>query len=203
MQEADGGFARFERGESDVLLASFPWRDADQLSAVDPKDPQRVELTAMALRQLAAIGRRHEDDRVRRGLAWLNDLAQHEARTWSISTLSEVARCAAAQCEPRDDLRQTADTRLRGRQREDGSFGRPVDTAQALLAMIELDGVCVQATRAARHLVQTVADSGDLAHLDAHLVPGFGLSPDAVDVSAGVRLVHCALTRFSEAGGKL
>lgn len=203
MQEPDGGFARFERGESEVLLASFPWRDADQLNAMDPRDPQRVELSAMALRQLASLGHHREDDRIRRGVRWLADMAHADARTWSVATLAQVARCAAAHCEPTDPLRRLVDTRLRGRQHEDGSFGGPVETAAAIVAMIELDGVCVQATRAARHLAQAVADTEDLVHLGARVMPGLGLSPGAIDPSAGVRLTHMALARFRDAGGTL
>jgi squalene cyclase len=203
MQEPDGSFARFERGESDVLLARFPWRDADQLAAGATDDVARVELTAMALRQLAALGRRSEDDRVERGLQWLAVQAGRHARAWSVPTLAAVGRCAAAHCPPGHDLRRGVEVRIRSRQREDGGFGGTVDTACALLAMLDLDGACVQATRAARDLVRAVEDAEDATSLGTGRAPGLGLSPQLRDVSAGVRHVNFALTRFRHAGGRL
>lgn len=203
MQEADGSFARFERGESDVMLSRFPWRDADQLSAEDPDDRSRVVLAALALRQLAELGRRLEDDRVAKGIEWLNARLALEGRTWDVSTLAAIARCAAAQCPRGHELRRRVDERLRQRQREDGSFGTPVETASALLAMIDLDGTCVQARRAARSLVGAIESSGNLANLGSAPLPGFGLSPRQEDRSAGVREAHLALSRFRKEGGEL
>jgi squalene cyclase len=203
MQEPDGSFARFERGESTVLLSRFPWRDADQLSADDEDDTARVSLSASALRQLGELGRRLEDDRVRRGIAWIESRFDRSARTWSTRTLAEVGRCAAVQCPGGHGLRRSADERLRTRQREDGSFGSPVETASALIAMIELDGVCVQAKRAARNLVEQVRKAGDPTHLGSADLPGFGLTERLLDPSAGIREAELALRRFKAAGGEL
>jgi squalene cyclase len=203
MQEPDGGFARFERGESRVPLARLPWRDADQLAAEGADDPARVRRSAMALRQLGELGRRAEDDRVRRGLDWLEDRLRRDARTLDVVTLAEIARCTAVVCPRGHALRRAIDERLRTRQHEDGSFGDPVGTAAAMTAMIELDGVCVQATRAARHLLEVVERSPDPVHLGSAEHPGLGLSPALVDPSAGAREVHLALRGFAAAGGEV
>ncbi len=203
MQEADGSFARFERGEADVLLSRFPWRDADQLAAAQSDDVPRVTLAAMALRQLGRLDRSIEDHGIRRGIAWLEARALRDGRTWSVSNLAEVARCAAALCPPGHALRQVAETRLRARQREDGSFGSTVETAVALQALIDLDGVCVQAKRAARNLVARVEEAGDAVDLGSCELAGLGLSPHLVDVSAGAREVHLALSEFRDAGGRI
>lgn len=206
MQERDGSFARFERGESDVPLSRLPWRDADQLNLGAPRDSGKVVLTAMVIRELASLGWRREDDRVARGLDWLFNAFEHEAHGWSVSTLAGVVRAFAAHLPPTDERRAAAEQALRKRQWEDGSFGDELSTARALITLLELQprGVpCVQCERAARQLVGRV---GLLARERASVpgasfsapLPGYGLSPRLRDPGAGVRDLHLALVRFAE-----
>lgn len=211
MQEPDGSFAWFERGEADVPLSHFPWRDADQLNLGRPDDVGRVTLCAMVLRELAGLGWRREDDRVAKGLAWLERQLAAQGTDWSVATLSEVVRAAVAQCASDHPLRCKAEALLRGRQAEDGSFGDEVATARAILALLEGGGACVQTLRAARFLVARVerlagscAGRVDCVPCVANVEqPGFGLSPRLRDPSAGVRDIHAALLAFRARGGRI
>lgn len=202
MQEPDGGFCRFERGESDVFMARFPLRDVHLLTAGEPNSPSRVRVTAMALRQLARLGFQADDDRIARGLAFLWQRVTVDFAAFDIATLAELAHCAAALCPQTHPLRLTVDRQLRGRQREDGSFGAPVLTALAAQGLMSLEGAaCIQTQRAIRDLVQTVeAGAEDLgpAWLD-----GFGLTPVCHDPSAGAREAALAIGRFVALGGTL
>lgn len=211
MQEPDGSFAWFERGEADVPLSHFPWRDADQLNLGRTDDVGRVTLCAMVLRELAGLGWRREDDRVAKGLAWLERQLAAQGTDWSVATLSEVVRAAVAQCASDHPLRCKAEALLRGRQAEDGSFGDEVATARAILALLEGGGACVQTLRAARFLVARVerlagscAGRVDCVPCVANVEqPGFGLSPRLRDPSAGVRDIHAALLAFRARGGRI
>lgn len=211
MQEPDGSFAWFERGEADVPLSHLPWRDADQLNLGRPDDIGRVTLGAMVLRELAALGWRREDDRVAKGLAWLERQLVAQGTDWSVATLSEVVRAAVAQCASDHPLRRKSEALLRGRQAEDGSFGDEVATARAILALLDGGGACVQTLRAARFLVArverlegTCAARVDCVPCVANVEqPGFGLSPRLRDPSAGVRDVHAALLAFRARGGHI
>src|SRR5690606_30052821 len=109
MQEADGSFAWFERGESDVPLSHLPWRDADQLNLGAPDDQSKVMLTAMAVRELAALGWRREDDRIRRALDWLTEAHTLRGHGWSVSTIAELVRATTAQCVLDHSLRVAAE----------------------------------------------------------------------------------------------
>lgn len=211
MQEPDGSFARFERGEADVPLSHLPWRDADQLNLGAPESEGRVAHTAMVLRELSVLGWRREDDRVAKALAWLSDAHAHGGHEWSLTTLAEVLRACAAQCPPSAPLRQACEAAMRKRQLEDGSFGDPLSTARALIALLDLiprGRPCVQCHRAARQLVRQVdalpaePNADDLAaDVAATSLPGFGLSPRLRDPSAGVREIHIALVRFRDHAG--
>lgn len=198
MQEADGSFARFERDEAEVPLAQLPWRDADRLAQGRPGDEATVERTALALRQLGVLGWRTEDDRVRRGLDFLERSFEVHGRTWGLGTLAELGTAVALQLPPRHPLRRGVDRLLRSRQREDGSFGTVVDTARGLGALLDLDGDCVQSRRAADWLVGRVESHSDaeLVRLESALARGVGLSPAIVDGSAGAREAHLALRRY-------
>ncbi|PRQ02515.1 Squalene--hopene cyclase [Enhygromyxa salina] len=208
MQEPDGSFARFERGEADVPLSHLPWRDADQLNLGAPEDEGRVVLTAIVLRELAVLGWRREDDRIARACAWLEQAHAERGHLWSVATVAEVVRASAAQCVPDHPLRTACEQLLRSRQREDGSFGDELSTARALIAMIACGEPCVQAQRAARHLVarvgllarETLADAPSLPDTE---LPGYGLSPRLRDPSAGVRDIHTALLSFRREVGEL
>ncbi len=208
MQEPDGSFARFERGESDVPLSHLPWRDADQLNLGTRDDEARVLLTAAAVRELASMGWRREDDRIRRALEWLTQAHTLRGHLWSVSTLAEVVRAATAQCVPTDPLRTAVERQLRAKQWEDGSFGDELATARALLALIDCGEPCVQAHRAARHLVARVGllarERADEAPVcPDHELPGYGLSPRLSDPSAGARETHLALVAFRRELGQL
>lgn len=207
MQEPDGGFARFERGESEVFMTNFPLRDAQVLSAGALTDPARVRVSAMALRQLARLGFQADDDRVARGIQWLWQRVTVDFSSFDLATLCELAVCSAALCPPTHPLRQTIERQLRGRQREDGSYGAPVDTALAMQGLMALEGgACIQTQRAARNLVQllTTPDSaGEPANLGGAWTQGLGMSPVCHDPSAGVREAAFALTQFAGHGGQL
>ncbi len=206
MQEPDGGFARFERGESEVFMTNFPLRDAQVLSAGALTDPARVRVSAMALRQLARLGFQADDDRIARGVQWLWQRVTVDFQGFDLATLGELAVCSAALCPPTHPLRQTIERQLRGRQREDGSFGAAVDTALAMQGLMALDGACIQTQRAARHLVQLLSTpnvDGEPANLGGAWTPGLGMSPLCHDPSAGVREAALALTQFAGHGGQL
>lgn len=211
MQEPDGGFARFERGESEVFMTRFPLRDAQILAAGALTDAARVRVSAMALRQLSRLGFQADDDRIARGLQWLWQRVTVDFAGFDLATLGELALCTAALCPPTHPLRQTIERQLRGRQREDGSYGAPVDTALAMQGLMALEGAaCIQTQRAARHLVQLLdsapaelAQAGLSDRLGGAWAEGLGLSPRVHDPSAGVREAALALTRFAEHGGQI
>ena len=199
MQEGPGGFARFERGEANVFMQRFPWTDADLLAQGTTDDPNRVRLAARTLTHLGRTGFRIDDDRVARGIDWLREVTADAYETRSIRTLSSLAGAAVATCPPSHPMRQEMEHRLRARQREDGSFGDLVATAQALCALLELSGACVQCHRAARHLAEAVDRHGaDLERASQATCQGFGLSPRLEDPSATAREVSLALRTFVE-----
>lgn len=209
MQEADGGFARFERGEARVPLARLPWRDADALAHGTPDDEARVVLSAELLDELGVLGWRREDDRITRALTWLAARYQDHGHAWSVSTLAALVRATARQCPSDDPLRVECERRLRTRQREDGSFGDELSTARALLALIACGAPCVQADRAARDLVARVGllarttTAGVLPSLPDRRIPAYGLSPWLADPSAGVTEIYRALAAFRREVGEL
>lgn len=203
MQEADGGFARFERGESRAWLRRLPWREADMLALGDNDDPPHIRLTAMALTRLAQTGFRLDDDRVSRGLSWLTsqvaDLHDHS----DVVTLTALAECAGALCGAQHNLRNAVEWRLRAKQREDGSFGGMTETALAVRGLLALGDPCVQAIRAMRWIVERLQtdehalDDSQLSH------EGVGLTPWTLDRTAAAREVLRTLTRFEQSGGSL
>jgi len=210
MQEPDGSFARYERGERDIPLARLPWRDACRLATAEGDLEDRIERTAVIVRELAAVGWRREDDRVARALAWLESVLELRLRSLGVETLAAVAAALAAQLPADAPLRKRVEHALRGRQREDGSFGDLVDTARALDALLALDGVCVQATRAARHLVRCLEAQeaasptfSSTAAPSGQRVPG--LHPDAPwrDPLGLLRESATVLTRYVAEGGSL
>jgi squalene-hopene/tetraprenyl-beta-curcumene cyclase len=202
MQEGSGGFSRFERGESRVFMRRFPWTDADLLASGAPGDGAHVNLTARALTQLGRLGFRLDDDRVERGIRWLERSAADEHDHRAVTTLANLARCTAVVCPPSHPLRQAFERRLRARQREDGSFGSLVETSLALRALLELGAPCVQAVRAARQVVDAVSSasaSDTLAHGDHRTPHGMGLSPICLDPSAAAREAYTSLRSAHEA----
>lgn len=209
MQEPDGHFSRFERGESEVFMQRFPWTDADLLSQGEADDDDHVRLTAQALAQLAAIGFRLDDDRVARGMRWLQSRVERATGRGDVvgmpmSTLAALARCVGALCPAEHPLRHGVEEQLRRRQREAGDFGSVVDTALALQALCRLGRPCVQARRAARDLVSHLdRRAEDDPVFSARTTTGFGLCTHALDPSAGVREATLALDAFARAGGTL
>lgn len=208
MQEADGRFSRFERGESDVPMQRLPWTDADLLAHGRADDAEHLRVSARVLATLASAGFRADDDRVGRGLRWLErTLAPrvHEHVTaGSLQLVARVAEALGALVPEGHALRRDLEQRLRTRQHEDGSFGSVVDTAHALQGLVALGHTDVQAQRAARwlasHVQRTPADE-----LDAWSRPvarGLGLSPAGFDPSAGPREAALALAAYMAAGGR-
>lgn len=201
MQEGNGGFARFERGETEVLMQQLPWTDGDLLAYGRAGDGVHVHLSADALVRLAATGFGASDDRIARGIAFLR-----QSLSWRdpppLATSCAIARAAAALLPEDDPLRHETERRIRNRQREDGSFGSLLDTALALRALLELGHVCVQAQRAARYLIAAIeAQHPELAQGSAATIHGdgggFGLSPHTIDPSAPARESLAALRRFA------
>jgi squalene-hopene/tetraprenyl-beta-curcumene cyclase len=208
MQEADGRFSRFERGESDVLMQRLPWTDADLLAHGRPDDAEHLRVSAQALTALASAGFRADDDRVGRGVRWLEKtlapkLHEHVSHG-SLAVVARLAEALGALVPSGHAVRRELEQRLRTRQREDGSFGSTVDTAHALQGLVALGQTDVQAQRAARwlcaHVQRTPADE-----LDAWSRPvarGVGLSPAGFDPSAGPREAALALAAYQAAGGR-
>ena len=205
MQEGRGGFARFERGEADVVMRQFPWTDADLLAYGEPGDPAHVRVSAHAIGQLGQTGFRIDDDRIARGIAWLSAMSADEHRDRSIDTLAALAKAVSTTCPGDHPLRGEVERRLRARQREDGSFGNLVETSHALIGLLDLIGEpCVQVRRAAAHLAGAVRRLGDdLEHEGTTSQQGFGLSADTHDPSAGAREVSQALAAFARKAGTL
>lgn len=208
MQEADGRFSRFERGESDVLMQRLPWTDADLLAHGRGDDAEHLRVSAQVLTTLASAGFRADDDRVGRGLRWLErTLAPrvHEHVTaGSLQLVARVAEALGALVPEGHALRRDVEQRLRVRQHEDGSFGSAVDTAHALQGFVALGHTDVQAQRAARWLASHVQRSS-ADELDAWSRPvarGLGLSPAGFDPSAGPREAALALAAYMAAGGR-
>lgn len=198
MQEGSGAFARFERGEADVLMQRLPWTDADLLAYGRPNDGVHVRLTAAVLQRLAATGLRAEDDRVRRGLEFLARAAGDRTDALPLGTACAIAGAAGALLPEDHALRLDVERRIRARQRDDGSFGSLVDTARALGALVDLGHACVQAQRAARHLIGAVERDAD-AFVDGRTTHegGPGLSPDTIDPTAAARHGAAALRRYA------
>lgn len=200
MQEPTGAFARFERGESMVWMSKLPWTDADLLSFGHASDPSHVRVSAMALARLGHTGFHLDDDRVGRGVRWLTDASRDEHTDRSIDTLAALTEGITATCPSDHPMRGELERRLRGRQRENGSFGSLVETARALSALVRLDGACVQVQRGARYLLEQVQRLGpDLEHEGATTRSGSGLSPDVGDPSAAAREITLALRAVAEA----
>src|SRR5690606_8740806 len=94
MQELDGSFARFERGEGQVPLARLPWNDADRLAMHPPNEHFRVRLGARALTALSDLGLQASDDRLERGLANLEQSFGRDGASWEVGTLAVVTIAA-------------------------------------------------------------------------------------------------------------
>lgn len=207
MQEPDGRFSRFERGESEVWMQRLPWADADLLAYGRPDDEEHLRVTAEVLTALAGAGFRTDDDRVARGLRWiertLTPRLHEHISAGPLELVATLARTLGALTPAEHPLRHEVEARLRTRQREDGSFGGCSDTAHALAALVALGHTDVQASRAAHwlseHLCHTPADQ-----LDGWSRPvdrGLGLSPTGFDPSAGPREAALALQAYVAAGG--
>lgn len=211
MQEPDGRFSRFERGESEVLMRKLPWTDADLLAYGRPDDAEHLRITAKALACLAGAGFGVDDDRVARGLAWLRQTLEprmHEdISAGPLRTIAALAEAIGALCPEGDSLRREFELRLRSRQREDGSFGAVDETAYALTALVALGNTDVQAQRAAHWLADLAANDPDDRddRVEAFARPvarGVGLSPMGFDPSAAPRETALALHAYVAAGGQ-
>ncbi len=198
MQEGSGAFARFERGEADVFMQRLPWTDADLLAYGRPNDAVHVRLTAAVLQRLAETGLRTEDDRVRRGVEFLARTVGDRNDDVPLVTACAVAGAAGALLPDDHALRREIERRIRVRQRDDGSFGSLHDTAAALGALTDLGHACVQAQRAARHLVAALERDPD-AFVNGRTTHdgGPGLSPDTLDPTAAARRSAQVLRRHA------
>ncbi|MEZ4427417.1 MAG: hypothetical protein R3A51_06925 [Nannocystaceae bacterium] len=208
MQEPDGSFARFERGESDVWMSRLPWRDASILAAGPRFSREQIQVTARVLHRLAELGWKPDDDRIARGLRWLERRCEDELGELDLVTLADLARCFGA-LQPREHgLRRGLEETVRGRQREDGSFGALCHTAVGLRALMDAQGgLCIQSERAARQLAgalaarSAAAEDGAPPFVDHARVPGLGLCSHCEDPALGVREAGAALRSFAERGG--
>ncbi len=223
MQEPDGSFARFERGESDVWMTRLPWRDASILAAGPRYHRERLQITATVLHQLARLGWKREDDRVARALAWLERRCDDPSALAELDllTLRELALCSAALHPEDHPLRARLERAVRGRQREGGDFGSLVATALAVRALIALHGsLCVQSERAARALARELAAlppapletpapediSGQTpapVELGSLRAPGLGLCPRTRDPALALSALIDAALAITRHGGAL
>ncbi len=208
MQEPDGRFSRFERGESEVLMRRLPWADADLLAYGRPDDADHLRVTARVLAAVASAGFGSDDDRVARAQRWFEQTLRPRLHEYiSVGPLETVAVLAQALGSSFPDdhpLRHEVEQRLRTRQREDGSFGALHETAYALQGLVALGHTDVQAQRAARWLAHQITQR-NLGPLDAGSAPvqrGLGLSPAGFDPSAGPRETALALHAYTTAGGR-
>lgn len=195
MQEGEGGFARFERGESKVWMRALPWQDADLLCFGESDDLVHIRLTGDVLAQLGGTGFRLDDDRVHRAVTWLEQHARTPLVQEDIEVLSTLARGVGAVCPPEHGLRQSLEKNLRARQHEDGSFGSLVDTARAVRGLLGLGTPCVQVIRAVRHIIESVDRDPDLERSPAFLREG-GPTPDTHDPSATALEIVQALGEY-------
>lgn len=166
MQEADGSFARFERGETRPPLQQLPWQDADHLAHGRPFDDEHLWTTALALRCLARTGYRYGDDRVGRSLAALE---RRPVETRGLRTVAALVE-ALAPLAPEHPVTRALEHRLRTSQREDGGFGDVSSTAWAITALLATGSPCVQVHRAVAYLADRAGDAPPPA-------TGFGLGP--------------------------
>ncbi len=148
MQEHDGSFARFERGETHPPLQHLPWQDADHLAHGRPFDDEHLWTTGLALTALARTGFRRDDDRIGRTLAALE---RRPVESRGLRTVAALVS-ALAPLAPEHPVTRALEHRLRSAQDEDGGFGDVAATAWALDALLATGEPCVQAERAARYL---------------------------------------------------
>ncbi len=201
MQESDGSFARFERGERDVPLAWLPWRDADQLASAAGEPA--VLISARVLAVLGDLGWRDEDDRIRRGLQFLDNALRQDGRAMHTATLAAILKAAAihgAGAHP--GLLERAEDVLRKRQGEDGSFARDIAaTSLALQALARTGPTCVQAERSARWLVGQLDRMTDAQVLlvPGALRPSVGAATLGTEPRGGHRLAYLALREYCQA----
>ncbi len=110
MQEPDGRFARFERGESEVMLQRLPWSDADLLAYGRPDDADHLRLSASVLATLASAGFRADDDRIARGLRWLEGALTPKLHEYvsagSLRTVLSISEAIGALTPAEHPLRQ-------------------------------------------------------------------------------------------------
>ncbi|HWB78175.1 MAG TPA: hypothetical protein VG755_24590, partial [Nannocystaceae bacterium] len=183
---------------STPMMRRLPWSDADLLAYGGAEDGTHVRLTAAALSRLAATGFRADDDRLARGIAYLQRTVAERHDPPDLRTLCTLARTTGALLPEEHPLRRDVERRIRTRQRDDGSFGTVLDTAMSLRALLALGHACVQAQRAARHLVGAVErEHSELVHGTALTPGGFGLSPETVDPSAPARESLLALRAWA------
>lgn len=204
MQEIDGSFALFERGETQVAIAKAPWLDAEPLRSWPPPSSFHVVLSARALGALHGLGWRPHDDRIQRGLAYISQAFKDNENVWPVEHLAPILRALSPMLSPEDPLRQGLERRLRSRQREDGSFGSLHATAHALHALISLCPskdlpVCAQSQRAARCLIQEIVENPQALQSPSPPVPGCALARWAVDPSAPAKAAHFALLALDAA----
>ncbi|MCH9686212.1 MAG: hypothetical protein K0V04_32565 [Deltaproteobacteria bacterium] len=208
MQEPDGRFSRFERGESEVMMRRLPWTDADLLAYGRSDDAGHLRLTARVLGAVAAAGFGDDDDRVARAQRWMEQTLSsglHEhVSAGPLSTVAVIAKALGSSFAPNHPLRAEVEQRLRTRQREDGSFGAMHDTAYALQGLVALGHTDVQPRRAAHWLANAVnrRAPGTADAVSPPVTRGLGLSPAGFDPSAGPREAALALHAYSAAGGQ-
>lgn len=204
MQLPDGSFPRFDRAERGHPLMRLPWRDASALGATHGTIATRVARTARVLEQLGTLGLSPADDRLERGTAWLVRACDGTDvhATWSVQVLAAVSRALSSRLPRTHETRQKIEQTLRRRQREDGGFGDLRETAHALEALSREAGPCVQANRAATHLVDAVRRASDPARLapspDVQRGPG-DATTNAWSFAAQTADVTSALQRYQRA----
>jgi len=208
-QRKNGSFGRFEASEITWADTRFPWGDSAQVATSRSRgtDEREIVRTAQAIRALATPTANgcSVSDSIKRGITWLEQQFTIGSSQWSTATLCHLARCVASLSKRDHPFRTRVERALRRRQHESGGAGSILETAQMLLALLDLDGPCVQAQRAAFSLSLSIlrGELISLSHtrLTVHvgLRPGFGLSPRLRDPSAESRACCLALAAYRSA----
>jgi squalene-hopene/tetraprenyl-beta-curcumene cyclase len=178
MQSRDGGWGAFDADNTSALPTKLPFCDFGEVV-----DPPSADVTAHIVEALAAEGRA-DDDRVRRGVAWLTR-AQEPDGSWFgrwganyvYGTGAAVPALVATGVETADPRVVRAVTWLVEHQNTDGGWGEdlrsyvdrswagrgtstPSQTAWALLALLAGDGPGDVIDRGVAYLVNTQRPDG-------------------------------------------
>jgi squalene-hopene/tetraprenyl-beta-curcumene cyclase len=193
MQSRDGGWAAFDADNTRTFAEQLPFCDFGAVI-----DPPSADVTAHVVEMLAAEGLA-DDDRCRRGVAWLLDAQEHDGSwfgRWGANhvygTGAAVPALVAAGLPPSHPAIRRAVHWLEEKQNPDGGWGEdlrsyadpawigrgdstPSQTAWALLALLAAGEDSPAVTAGLDHLVATQRPDGGW---DEHRYTGTGFPGD-------------------------